>query len=140
MRYYNAGDRKSAIEQRVFNLVYRDYLKTVARYAHYGFLQEKKMPLSQVNLIQSSARVLLDINHAHRQGMTINCITALATGKKLITTNQRIKEESFYNPNNIYILDEEKPVLDMAFFDSEAEKMDLTHLRLDNWLLHILGK
>ena len=84
--------------------------------------------------------MLLDINHAHRQGMTINCITALATGKKLITTNQRIKDESFYTPNNIYLLDEENPVLDMAFFDSEVEKMDLTHLRLDNWLLHILGK
>lgn len=140
LRYYNAGDRKSAFEQRVFNLVYRDYLKTVAQYAPYGFMQEKKMPLSQVNEVQSSARVLLDINHTNRQGMTINCITALATGKKLITTNARIKEESFYNPNNIYIINEENPVLDIHFFESEVGKMDMTHLRMDNWLLHILGK
>ncbi len=140
LRYYNAGDRKSAFEQRVFNLVYRDYLKTVAQYAPYGFMQEKKIPLSQVNEIQSSARVLLDINHANRQGMTINCITALATGKKLITTNARIKEESFYNPNNIYIINEENPVLDIHFFESDVEKMDMTHLKMDNWLLHILGK
>jgi hypothetical protein len=83
LRYYNAGDRKSAVEQHIFNLVYRDYLKTVARYAHYGFLQEKKMPLSQVNQIQSSARVLLDINHAHRQGMTIIVVThELDVGKR----------------------------------------------------------
>ena len=140
LRYYNAGDRKSAFEQRVFNLVYRDYLKTVAQYAPYGFMQEKKMPLSQVNEVQSSARVLLDINHTNRQGMTINCITALATGKKLITTNARIKEESFYNPNNIYIINEENPVLDIHFFESDVEKMDMTHLKMDNWLLHILGK
>ena len=72
--------------------------------------------------------------------MTINCITALATGKKLITTNVRIKEEAFYNPNNIFIISEENPVLDIHFFESEVGKMDMTHLRMDNWLLHILGK
>jgi len=72
--------------------------------------------------------------------MTINCITALATGKKLITTNKRIAEEPFYHPNNIYIIDAEKPVLDIEFFHSEIENIDLSHLRLDNWLLHILGK
>lgn len=139
LRYYNAGDRKSSVEQWAFNLVYRRYLKIVAQYVPYGFMQEKKLPLSEVNDIQYASRVLLDFNHADRQGMTINCITALATGKKLITTNARIKEEPYYNPNNIYIINKKNPVLDIHFFESDVVKMDMTHLRLDNWLLHILG-
>ena len=140
LRYHNAGNLRSSVEQKIFNLVYWRYLKIVGKYKSQGFLQEKKLPLPKVNEIQSASRVLLDINHPNRQGMTINCITALATGKKLITTNKRIVEESFYHPNNIYIIDEEKPVLDIDFFYSEVEKIDMSHLRLDNWLLHILSK
>lgn len=140
LRYYNAGDRKSSFEKWAFNLVYSRYLKTVDKYKPYGFMQEKKLPLSKVNDIQHASRVLLDINHINRQGMTINCITALATGKKLITTNTRIKDEPYYNQNNIYIINKDNPVLDIHFFDSEAKKIDMTHLRLDNWLTFILGR
>lgn len=95
------------------------------------------LSLRECNKIQSSSRVLLDLNHKNRQGMTINCITAIAHGQKLITTNKRIKDEPFYNPNMIYVMDDEKPYLDITFWDRPNQKTDLSQLRLDNWLLHI---
>ncbi|MCH5311509.1 MAG: hypothetical protein J1E57_06100 [Prevotella sp.] len=33
--------------------------------------------------------IIIDLSHRKRQGMTINAITALAMGKKLITTNKK---------------------------------------------------
>lgn len=107
------------------------------KYANEKWLHFEPINLDECNKIQSQARVLLDLNHKDRQGMTINCITALAQGQKLITTNKRIKEESFYDPNMIYIMDDEKPYLDLVFWNLPCKPIDLSHLRIDNWLLYI---
>lgn len=107
------------------------------KYKNERWLHYEPINLDECNKIQSQARVLLDLNHKDRQGMTINCITALAQGQKLITTNKRIKEESFYDPNMIYIMDDKKPYLDLAFWNLPCKPIDLSHLRIDNWLLYI---
>lgn len=114
------------------------YRNLIAMYSREKWLHGESLPLEQCNKLQSQAHVLLDLNHRNRQGMTINCITALAQGQKLITTNKRIKEEAFYNPNMIYVMDEDNPHLDISFWSRPNEKIDMSHLRLDNWLLHIL--
>ena len=114
------------------------YRNLIAKYSRENWLHGESLPLDQCNKLQSQAHVLLDLNHRNRQGMTINCITALAQGQKLITTNKRIKEEAFYNPNMIYVMDEDNPHLDISFWSRPNEKIDMSHLRLDNWLLHIL--
>lgn len=117
----------------------KDYQNIIAKYNDEKWLHFESLPLAQCNELQAKSRVLLDINHRSRQGMTINCITALAQGQKLITTNKRIKNESFYNPNMIYVMDEDNPYLDISFWSRPYEKIDMSHLRLDNWLLHILN-
>lgn len=94
----------------------KNILETVTKYQQYGFIHEDIIPYEQVDKMYQESRALLDINHKDRQGMTINAITALGKGKKLITTNKRIKEESFYDPDTIYILDDENPKLDIDFF------------------------
>ena len=110
----------------------------VYRYQNEPWLHFDSLSLEDCNKIQSQSKVLLDINHKNRQGMTINAITALAQGQKLITTNVRIKNEAFYNPNMIYIMDEKNPHIDLDFFEKPSEPIDFSELRLDNWLKHIL--
>lgn len=112
--------------------------KIIDKYGDEDWLYYQSLGLQDCNRIQSKAHVLLDLNHQDRQGMTINCITALAHGQKLITTNKRIKDEPFYNPNMIYVMDEKNPYLDISFWSLPDEKIDLSYLRIDNWLLHIL--
>ena len=116
------------------------YRKAINKYNHKGFLKEDSISLNEVDNIFNSSKVVLDLNHRNRQGMTINCITALAKNKKLITTNNRIIEEEFYNPNNILVIDENKPVLNIDFFKNEVTPIDIEHLRLDNWLKLILNR
>ena len=115
------------------------YVKLLNKYKEQPWLHFEPISLQECNLKQSQAKVLLDLNHRDRQGMTINCITALANGQKLITTNKRIREESFFNPNMIYILDEDNPQLDINFWDKPFAKIELSSQKIDNWLFKILN-
>ena len=99
---------------------------------------EGSLPLEEVEKLQQNAKIIIDLSHANRQGLTINAITALAKGKKLITTNKRIVEESFYSPTNIYILDDKKPSLDAEWLKTPPQPVDMSSLRMDNWLRTVL--
>lgn len=118
----------------------KKYWDTVAKYIPYSFIYKDTISLEEVDRIYSQSMVLLDLAYPGRQGMTINCITAIAKGKKLITTNKRIKEEPFYDPANIFIIDENNPKLDIEFFKSPVKPINLEYLRVDNWLKHILNR
>lgn len=66
----------------------------------------KPIKQNKVVKILSSAKSILDIKHPNQNGLTIRTIETLALRKKLITNNETIKEYDFYNPNNIFILNE----------------------------------
>lgn len=116
-----------------------EYERLCQKYQKYPFMHSESIPLEKVDQLQQDARIIVDLSHENRQGMTINAITALAKGKKLITTNYRIKEEAFYNPNNICILDIKHPHIDLDFLTTKPIQMDMKELRIDNWLKKILS-
>lgn len=49
------------------------------------------------------AKAILEINQNGQVGCTLRALEALFFRKKLITTNNNIKKEDFYNPNNIFV-------------------------------------
>lgn len=116
-----------------------DYYNAYAPYSQCHFLQSKTLPIDVVDEIQNQSRVILDLTHQGRQGITINAITALSKGKKLITTNDRIASESFYDPDSICIIDSNNPHLDIDFFKSSAPRVDIGNLRIDRWLQDIVN-
>ena len=114
------------------------YERIVDKYFTKDFMNPEAMPLEDVEKLQQNAKIIIDLSHANRQGLTINAITALAKGKKLITTNKRIVEEPFYSPTNIYILDEKNPCLDAEWLKTPPQPVDMSSLRMDNWLRTVL--
>lgn len=54
----------------------------------------------------NKSRCLLDLTQKGQQGLTLRPIEAMMYKKKLITNNPAIKNEPFYNPDNIWILDD----------------------------------
>ena len=56
------------------------------------------------NIKQS--RAILDIVQSGQSGITLRPMEAMFYNKKLITNNIYIKEYDFYNPRNIFILQE----------------------------------
>ena len=140
IRYYQVVSSDNRLRRWYQIIKNFTYYKIISSLKNSGMLHIDSLPIADYNQIMADTRVILDLSYPGRQGMTINAITALANGKKLITTNKRIKEEPFYNPSMICIIDELSPELDMNFFRIPYESIDVSYLRIDNWLKHIVNE
>lgn len=140
LRMEDIEPTKSPIKKLYRKVKRRKFNKIVDFYKESGIFKEERLTIDQVDKIFNESKVLFDVAHSDRQGMTLNCITALAKGKKLITANKRIVDEPFYDPANIYVIDEENPQLDMEFFNTPVRPVDMSYLRMDNWLRHIINQ
>ena len=76
--------------------------------------------------ILKKSKVVLDIKYKEQNGLTLRAYESLATGTKLITDNEDIRNYDFYDENNIKVIqmieDIEKIPLD--FFKTSVEKID----------------
>lgn len=140
--YRGKQKQTSNILKKLYRCLYtnKKYEKIIEKYKSDSFIFSEKMPLSEVEKIQAQSRCLLDMSYSDRQGLTLNAVYAIAKGKKLITANRRIIDETFYHPENIYVFDPKKPIFNIEFFKTYIVPMDMLSLRLDNWLKFILKK
>ena len=83
----------------------------------------KHIPLSVVNEYTNSSKVMLDINRKGQSGLSFRIFEAMAMQRKIITTNQSIKNYDFYNPNNILIIDEKNIKINKSFFETSYQPL-----------------
>lgn len=78
-------------------------------------------PLSenQINSVIQNSKVVVDIEHLKQKGLTMRTIEMLGAKKKLITTNENIKNYDFFNENNVHIIKRDDIVISLDFFDSD---------------------
>lgn len=69
----------------------------------YDFLN--RISYSDVIKIESSSKAILEINQEGQNGNSLRALEALVMGIKLITNNADIREEPYYNEQNIFILE-----------------------------------
>jgi hypothetical protein len=62
-----------------------------------------------------SSKVMVDIVQKIQSGNTLRPVEAMFLGKKLITNNHLIKNESYYSPENIFILGQDD-IKDLSVF------------------------
>lgn len=72
---------------------YSDYSKPISYELNLKYLQE--------------SRCIIELNQENQDGLTVRCLEALFSQKKLITNNKSIEKYDFYKPCNIFIVDEE---------------------------------
>ena len=77
---------------------------------------ENKLSLQEINELNHSSEILLDINRDKQEGLSFRIFECLGYEKKIITTNQDVKNYNFYHPENILVIDKEHPKLIQAFF------------------------
>ncbi|MDQ0595359.1 hypothetical protein QFZ37_003728 [Chryseobacterium ginsenosidimutans] len=80
---------------------------------------------------------VLDINKPFQNGLTIRTFEALASGRKLITTNSDIKNYPFYCQDNILVIDRDNIELDREFFETHFRELDkeiLYKMSLDSFI------
>ncbi|CAM4016980.1 hypothetical protein [Arcobacter cloacae] len=106
----------------------------------------KPLSYHKVNDYHNSAKVILDLPHPLQNGLTMRTIEAIGANKKLITTNQDIKNYDFYDEDNISILDKENIDIRNDFFDKPYKKVSKdikNNYSLDSWIedvFYVKGK
>mgnify|MGYP001791599426 CR=1 FL=1 len=105
------------------------------------FVVENKMNFEEVQSHFQSSNVILDLPFERQTGFTHRVIEALANGKKVITSNSGIKNERFYNPEQIHILDNHNPLVDCKWIKKKLEfPVDnyFKELELSVWIKSII--
>ena len=77
----------------------------------------------EVKKITNQSRIIVDLELGNQSGLTMRTIETHGMRKKLITTNQNIKNYDFYDENNILIVDRKNPVIPYAFVESKYKML-----------------
>jgi hypothetical protein len=129
--------KKQLPGKKIYNYAYLPFARHTISFLRGKNLKDvktKSIPLSEVLKIVENSYCILDIPDIRQTGFTFRTIDAMAARKKLITTNPFIKQEKFYHPNNIKIIDESNPKIDPDFFKSPFLQIDVEEYSLDNWM------
>jgi hypothetical protein len=101
-----------------------------------------KINSSQISQIITKSKVVLDIQHPKQTGLTIRTIEMIGMQKKIITTNQHIKNYDFYDPENITIINRNQIEIPQRFFNQSYRNIQhetYDKYSLKSWVLDVLG-
>lgn len=79
------------------------------------FVQSRTMRFADYVKLLHGSRAIVDLPHPGQTGLTMRAIEVLGAGKKLITTARDIEMYNFYRPENILIIQPDRPVVDAEF-------------------------
>ena len=105
-----------------------------------SFFTFKKIPSDEMNQYYQRAKCIVDINHPGQTGLTMRTIETLGNGKRLITTNGNITNESFYNANMIHIIDRINAQIPAYFLSAPKSKINIEELEIENWIKKLLDQ
>lgn len=108
-----------------------------------NWVKSKSLSWDTAQLIFENTDVVIDIHHPSQNGLSIRVLEVLSKGKKLMTTNDNIKKEVYYNSNMIFVFDNscDSAVLKTkieAFLLTPSTQIDIKKYELGNWLNYIL--
>lgn len=97
----------------------------------------KPLSKSEVFDVLSLSRVIIDIEHPSQKGLTMRTIEMLASGRKLVTTNQEVVNYDFYDESNVCVVDRVNPVVPENFIKARYAPVALDLIddySLSSWL------
>ena len=127
--------KRHYIKAKISNLFSKDIL---VKYYHW----DRMSYYENINNM-SVSKALLDIQHPTQTGLTMRTLESVGCGVKLITTNSEVKKYDFYNPNNILVINREKPEIPKFFLETPYESLPDEIYRkysINNWAQTIMSK
>lgn len=91
----------------------------------------------------AGSKAILDIGHKQQHGLSFRVMEALGYERKLITTNKKVIYYPFYQPQNIFCIDDDQLAIEHKFFQMPylpIEKTIVSRYRLNNWIDDYLAK
>lgn len=103
------------------------------------------LPLNKLELIElyKQSKIIVDAQHPKQTGLTLRCLEALGSKRKLITCNKDIKNYDFYNPDNILVVDRDTPLIPKNFIDKpfvEVNEDIYEKYSLDSWVQAVFSE
>lgn len=103
----------------------------------------QKIPFAKGYEYCLDSKAILDIAHPHQRGLSFRPFEAMGLGKKLITTNKDIVNYDFYNPTNIFVIENiDDFSIPKSFFETDFERLpkEITEkYHIKNWVKNILS-
>ena len=87
--------------------------------------------------IVERSRAVLDVTNHPQSGLSIRVIENICGGKKIITTNQNVKHEKFFNGEQIYLLNRYNISGVKNFLKQNCKTKEYPELLIENWLKRI---
>jgi len=100
------------------------------------------LPKKDVHQLIAESRAVLDFQHPGQTGLTMRTIEMVGARKKLVTTNELVRQYDFFRPENILVIDREHPVLDPNFFETPYRELPealYEKYSLDGWLRELFS-
>lgn len=101
------------------------------------------VPFQEAVHYSQNTKIVLDIQHDNQVGLSFRPFEAMGLKKKLITTNENIRDYDFYRSNNIFIWTENTETIPEAFFKTPYENLPkeiYEKYSLKNWVKTILAE
>jgi hypothetical protein len=127
--YYYMHGRLVYLYKKIFDHSFKEF--------DYKKLSFKSLTTQQILELYKDSDVILDINHPGQKGLTMRTFESIGAGKKMITTNVEIKKYSFYNPNNIFVIERENIQFSKSFFETNYEDISIeayNRMSIEGWI------
>lgn len=127
--YYYIQSRAVYFYKKWFDPTFKEF--------EFNKLSFQSLTIHETLSLYKQSKIILDINHPGQKGLTMRTFETLAAGRKLITTNPEVKKYPFYSSNNIFIIDRDKPEVQLDFFTTKFEAISkelLFRMSIDGWL------
>lgn len=114
------------------------FVKSLFKGKFYKGVKFKKLKLIDIANINFNSNCILDYHNPKQNGLTMRTFEALGSGCKLLTTNQNIVNEPFYNDKAINVIDVENKNFSTSFVhDKNISLNQIDRYSIINWVKKI---
>ena len=115
---------------------HKAYIKSVVNGTKLPKVTFRKLDRQTIADLFMKSKCVIDSVNPLQTGLSMRTFETLGSGTKLITTNERITEEPFYDPSYIHVIDKESPKIDVDFIKDQNYKIsdEIEHYSIHNWL------
>jgi len=134
-------DKRFPVIKRIAAALYKMNIKSkiiifTSKENNEPYLEFSKKPLSidENNQLSEESEIMLDVSRNGQDGLSFRVFESLGLKKKLITTNKDVVNYDFYNPDNIFVIENTEDIKIPALF-FETPYIDVPHKILSKYLI-----
>lgn len=105
------------------------------KFSDLRYLTTKSVSTEEILETYKVSRAVLDIENQGQNGLTMRTFEVLGCGSKLITTNENILKEDFYDLSNVLLLNRGQIKIDKKFLKKNINLERTSKFYINNWIL-----